>query len=158
MNLLHILRTPRLNDPRLGELRYSRGNWTSKTAKSFGENGVLLRIPGDRVGVGSKGLELLHGVEHQYSRIKDAALPHFQTHYEPYAQNVDELPHDAAVVIRRIRGPEDLWANVKLVRVWVNAYGKTGDVELAYDTAWDVEHTVGIRVSGGDVIDFCGSV
>jgi hypothetical protein len=113
-----------------------------------------LRIPGNSQGIAPDARQLLESLESRYAVIKAQALPRFHEHYEPYAEALDELED----LVRSVRTPEDLWSHVKLVRVWVGAYGKPGEVELAYRTAWDCEHTVGVTVSDSCVIDFCGSV
>ena len=147
-------RRPRINDSRLGELRFARGRWTSHDASCFGEIDVELRIPGNSQGIAPEARQLLESAESQYAAIKGQALPRFQEHYEPYAEALEELRD----LVRSIRKPEDLWAHTKLVRVWLGAYEKVGEIELAYRTAWDREHTIGVTVSGGRVVDFCGSV
>lgn len=158
MSLVDRFRRPRLHDPQFGALRYARGRWTSSTATCFGQRDVHLRIPGSRDAIESDARGLLEDLERQYGAIRAQALPYLQEHYQPYAENADRLADPARVLIRSIRGPEDLWGHIKLVRVWVNAYGTPGRVELAYETAWDIEHTIGISISGGRITDFCGSV
>lgn len=150
----YFRRRPVLTDVRLGELRFARGRWTSHTARCFGETGLELRIRGNSLGIAPDARQLLESLESRYAVIKTQALPRFQEHYEPYAEAIEELED----LVRSIRTPEDLWSHIKLVRVWVGAYGKAGEVELAYTTAWDCEHTIGVTVSDGRVTDFCGSV
>jgi hypothetical protein len=155
---LPFFRRPRLADSRLGELRFRRDRWTSLSASCFGETDVELSIPGTRQGISPDARQLLESVERQYPDIKRQALAHIQEHYEPYAESVDELDENAAAVVRSIRTPEALWSHLTLVRVWVGAYGNAGDVELAYETGWDVEHTIGLTISDGHVTNLCGSV
>jgi len=158
VRLSTFFRRPRLVDPRLGELRFGRGRWTSAGASCFGETNVKLSIPGTSQGISPDARHLLESVERQYSDIKTQALAHIQDHYEPYAEMVEDLDENAAAVVRSIRTPTDLWSHLTLVRVWVGAYGNAGDVELAYETEWDVEHTIGLTLSGGRVTRLCGSV
>jgi len=158
MSLVDLFRRPRLQDPRLGTLRYARGRWTSDAAACFGQRDVALRIPGSRSAIASDARELLEGLERQYGVIRAQMLPYLQEHYAPYAENADELSEKAVKVIGAIREPEDLWGHITLVRVWVGARGLPGSVELAYETAWDIEHTIGVTISGAKIADFCGSV
>ena len=173
MRLLDALLRPGIVDPQLGELRYWWGAWTAREASCFGMRGVEARIPGTRKGVSVEARALLGSVEVAYPRLRPEILERFWEHYEPYAQMVQEqllaepgshpfgrLPlsnHDATLV-RSIGSPQDLWVHARLSGVSVNAYGRVGDVELRYRTAWDVEHTLGVTISNGRVTDFCGSV
>lgn len=158
MSFFDRFRAPQLNDPRFGALRFGRGRWTSENASCFGATGVRVRLPGTRDGISPEARDTFDLLERDYPRIKAEALRHFWEHYEPYAEAVDDLEDEAAALVRSIRQPEDLWSHAKVVRVWVDAYGKAGDVELGFETAWDIEHTIGLTISGGRVTDFCGSV
>ncbi len=146
LSFFAFLRAPHLTDQRLGELRFRRRRWTAKNASCFGATGVELRIPGTREGIAPEARALLDSLEEQYARIQAEALPHFRNHLEPYAEELKEPV------------PENLWPRIKLVRVWFNAYGKAGAVELGYETTWDIEHLIGVTILDGHVTDFCASI
>jgi hypothetical protein len=117
-----------------------------------------VRIPGSREGQAQDSRALFESVELAYSQLRPEILAKFWEHYEPYAEDVAELPKDEAALVRSIRTREDLWPHAKLVAVTVNAYQRVGDTELRYETDWDVEHTLGITIADGHVTEFCGSV
>ena len=148
----------RATDARFGELRYWRGHWTSRSAACFGMSRVEVHVPGTRDGLLTDARELFESVESSYPALKPQILAHFHEHYEPYADMLAELPEDEAALVRSIHAPEDLWTHARLIEVLVNAYGNAGTVELRYDTDWDIEHRLGVTISGGVVTDFCGSV
>lgn len=107
-------RAPRFADPRFGELRWSRGMWTSPNARLCGSTDVRVRIPGSSDGIALEALLLLQSVESHYATIKQQVLPRFHEHYEPYVEALEGL-HDLAA---DIRNPEDL----RHISSW-SAYG-----------------------------------
>jgi hypothetical protein len=158
VSLLDWVRRRTVIDDRLGELRYWRGQWTSRSAACLGQSSVEVHVPGNRDGLLAEARELLDSLELAYPQIRPQILAHFHEHYEPYAEMLAALPEHEATLVRSIRNPEDLWTHARLVEVLVNAYGNAGTVELRYDTDWDTEHRLGVTISGGVVTDFCASV
>jgi len=161
MSVLDLFRRPCLVDPRLGTLRFARKRWTSDNASCFGDHVVQLRIPGTRAGIDPQSRALLDALERTYSSLQSEMTAQFYEHYQGYDEAVEviaELSVEAASVIRGIHGPIDLWPHIRLIRVWMNAYGRPGDVEFGYRTGWDIEHMIGVVVAKGRVADFCGSV
>jgi hypothetical protein len=80
---------PTKSDPRLGELRYAFGKWTSNNAKVFGESGVPLRIPGDRSGPSQVALRILEQTEVAYETLKLEIEPKLFELYQNLADGAD---------------------------------------------------------------------
>jgi hypothetical protein len=80
-------------------------------------------------------------------------------HYEPYAETVtaDELP-SAGEGLPQIAAPGDVWSHVSLVFVSITPLSGLLTTELGYTTAWDDEHTLGVRFQSGEFTELCGSV
>lgn len=57
-----------------------------------------------------------------------------------------------------IAGPEDVWRHVTPAHVLVETMQGVWTVEIAFETAWDIEHTVGARFQDWRFIELNGSV
>jgi hypothetical protein len=98
---------------------------------------------------------LLAQVASAYPQVKEELLAEL---YDELDGARDCLEDDIPLAVRSATSAATLWPYVTLVRVWVGAYGVRHDVELAYELAWDDEHTRGITVTDGRLSDYCGSV
>jgi hypothetical protein len=146
---------PTLHDEHLGPMRYWWGRWTGDSVALFGHHKVRVRVPGTRHHVSPRARRLLEQVAAAYPLLKEKLLAELYAEFESAREEImDEIPH----AIRSTTSPEALWPYVTLVRVCVDAYGVTDDVELAYELAWDPEHSRGLTVRNGTVADYCGSV
>lgn len=146
--------------PKYGELQYGFGTWKGHNAKLFGEQAVEIRIPGDKSGPSATSIEELKKLEDRYQAIKaELATTLYQEHY---INGKDAYESGELVELMEeyptIESPEDIWDFASLVRVWVQPYGNKGQIELAYGTEWDIEHTLGFTLEGGNVVEFSGSV
>lgn len=154
---------PKFKDENLGEFRYSFGKWTANKANVFGMPEVRVRIPGRRSGPDSSSLELLRELGGNYKKLQAQIAPHLFELYTNLTSSMDEasrveFEEQLGSPLPTISSHSNVWPHVKLVRVWVNAYGKDKDIELAYWPSWEIEHTAGAVIRDGQVIEFSASV
>ena len=151
---------PTKSDPRLGEMRFAFGKWTSKNAKVLVASGVAVKLPGDRSGPSGKALHMLEQTEAAFEKLKIEIAPKLFELYQNLAEAADvaELSEELGHAFPKIDSPSDVWAHVKLKRVWICAYGNTNDIELAWFPDWEVEHTAGAVIREGKLVDFSASV
>lgn len=151
---------PVKTDPRLGELRYAFGKWTSRDAKIFGESAVPLRLPGDRSGPSPHALRVLKQTEEAFEELKQEIATKLFELYENLADGADltELSEELGHPFPKLGAASQVWQHVKLKRVWIGAYGKANDIELAWFADWEVEHTAGAVMREGKLVDFSASV
>jgi hypothetical protein len=145
---------PRMLNATLGPLRYFWGRWSGNKASLFGHHDVRIYVPGTRREIAPRGMALLSEVQAVYPEVKQNLLGRLYEELDGARDVIEDLPPP----VRNASAPETLWSYVTLVHVWVDAYGVQGDVELAYDLAWDDDHTRGITVTNGVVSDYSGSV
>ena len=151
---------PTKTDSRLGELHYGFGKWTSTNARAFGKSMVPLRIFGDRSGPSPAALEVLQSAEAAYETLKPQIADKLFELYQNIAHSApaSQLSEELGYPFPKLHTPDDVWEKVRLKRVWVGAYGKANDVELAWSASWELEHTAGAIIRAGELVEFSASV
>ena len=151
---------PTKTDTRLGDLRYGFGKWTSSNARLFGKSMVPLRIGGDRSGPSPAALEALRSAEAAYADLQPQVAARLFELYQNIAQSAPaaQLSEELGYPFPKLLSVDEVWNHVRLTRVWVGAYGKPTDVELAYSASWEVEHTAGALIRDGQLAEFSASV
>lgn len=145
-------------DARLGTFERSGGVWVTRVALApLGR--VELRLSGDRKAPTPGSLALAHEVPTQYSALRAEIGRALYAHLEPYADAIraGELAADAFDPTT-VRGPEDAWAHVEVTVVDVDTDRAECPIEIQLRAAWDEEHTLGVRIRGGSLVELCGSV
>lgn len=145
-------------DARLGTFERSGGAWvTSAVLATLGR--VELRLAGDRKAPTPASLALAHGIPAQYAALRAEIGRALYEHLEPYADAVraGEVEADGFDPTT-VRGPEDTWAHVAVTVVDVDPARVEFPVEIQLRAAWDEEHTLGVRIRGGSLVELCGSV
>ena len=86
------------------------------------------------------------------SQIQDGLFQH----YLPYKEAIEagELPDSHHL---QIASASDVWRHVKPAHVLIEPF-KGQDVEVAFSTEWDIEHTVAATFSDWQFIELNGSV
>jgi len=160
MGILGLLSKSSKQHPILGDITYSFGKWKGNSANLFGYDSVEIRIPGDKNGPSEQSLSQLFELKKQYPLIKnELAQTLFDDHYIHGKDAFDSGEfEDLMEDYPDIKEPSGIWEYVAMVRVWVDSYGNKGQIELAFGTEWDIEHTLGFVIEGGKVIEFCSSV
>lgn len=144
-------------DPVLGTLTRTHGLW--RGALEVDEATVPLALAGNGDAPDAATLAEAHELRqhlHDWRTPIAQALFH---HYEPYAEAADAgaLPGPEDGDLPRIASLADVAPHVQMEYIHIAPQGDAVVTELGYSTAWDTEHTLGLRFSGGRFLELCGS-
>ena len=153
-----LFKSPPFRDPKLGELVRSRGLWRGSLTIEAGVSTPLM-LSGTRTEPHAPALAAAREVTKAFASWRPAIEQALFEHYEPYGEMVTagELPPPSEA-LPRLAAPGDVWSHVSLVFVSVTPLSGLLTTELGYTTAWDDEHTRGVRFQSGEFIELCGSV
>jgi hypothetical protein len=148
------------DDAQLGSLQRRHGTWRGTIAlPPDGE--VELRLGGGRGGPDPGNLAEARRIAAQWDAWRPQVAAALFEHYDMYRDAITR-EEQAGEDLPDIASADGVWAHVEPVYVLVEPLrGKTGPgpvVEIAYRTAWDIEHTVAARLQGGRLLELCGSV
>lgn len=156
--MLRIFKSPAFRDPQLGEFGRSRGYWRGKL--ELGGRIVPLALVGGRSEPDAQALQLARTVPSSFTTAwrPPVAAALFE-HYQPYAQALaagEAL--EPSTPIPSIGAPEDVWLHTVLAFVTVAPVDRELAIEFGFTTAWDEEHTLGVRFQNGELLELNGSV
>lgn len=155
--MFSLFRSPPFADTVLGALRRKGGVWRGTIG--LGDAVVPLAVPGPRSAPDPHAIDLARAAPSSYPAWRPTIAAALFDHYEPYAgaARLDDLDraHDHAP---RIGRPDEVWRHVRVAFVAVRLLGGERCIEIAYDVAWDDEHTLGARMRDGHLIELNGSV
>ena len=145
-------------DAHFGVFTRRRGVWIASVAlPDLGT--VELCIAGDRKAPSEESLALAHEVPSQYRALREEIGRALFEHLEPYADAVRAGELDAdSFDPATVRGPDDVWAHAGVLAVHVNTARQSFPIEIHLEVAWDEEHTLGLRIRDGRLVELCGSV
>jgi hypothetical protein len=78
-------------------------------------------------------------------------------HYAPYQEAIDAGEHLGSPC-PNIASPDAVWPHVRPAHVLVESLEGMPTIEIAFQVAWDTEHTVGARFQDWQFIELNGSV
>ena len=152
-----LFKSAPFSDPSLGELVRSRGLWRGVIHLDSGS--APLALAGTRSAPDPGALAVARELPAQLVGWRRAIETALFEHYEPYADSLaagdPEATDDS---LPSITSPADVWPHVCLQYVCVAPLGGSLTTELGYATAWDEEHTLGVRFRGNAFLELCGSV
>jgi hypothetical protein len=143
-------------DKRLGDLRRSGHYW--KGSLTLAPCGTFrLSLIGNREQPDQFSLRLAKASSERFS----AQIPEIQRslfeHYSPYAEAV-AAGENTGSPCPNIAKPEDVWPYVTPAHILIEPLRGVWTVEVAFRTAWDVEHTVAARFQNWVLVELNGSV
>ncbi|WKW12898.1 hypothetical protein Strain138_002209 [Pseudogemmatithrix spongiicola] len=145
-------------DAHFGVFTRRRGVWIARTALP-GLGTVELCVAGDRKAPNQPSLALAHEAALQYRALREEIGRLLFEHLEPYADAVREGELEAdAFNPAALRGPDDVWSHVEVLAVHVDTARQSFPIEVQVQVAWDEEHTLGLRIRDGRLVELCGSV
>lgn len=144
-----LFQSASIQDAVLGELRHRRGYWRGTI--HLAAQTVPLLIAGSKAQPDAGALALARALPAQYAGCKPVIAQALFEHYEPYRD-------DEANGVPKLSDASQVWPQVQLVHVLVDAVDKAMTVELGYTAAWDEEHTLGARFTDGKLLELNGSV
>ncbi len=147
------------DDATLGRLVRSWGHWRG-AINLDGKGAIPLVIAGSRTAPNAKALDIARRLPALLNELRPAIERELFEHCFPYLEAIrsGELPEPACVDILAIVKPEDTWAFIKLKSVTIKPFFGVLATEVALDSAWDIEHTLGAYIRDGRIIELNGSV
>ncbi len=156
MSFLHLFRSTPHTDATLGTLTRRGGQWHGQIALAGAS--VPIVLAGSKTAASDRSLLLGRELLTRYESLRPAIAEALFEHYGPYREALDAGELDEPEPIPRLSGPAEVWPHVTLRRVRIEPLDGVEAVELAYETAWDVEHTLGARFREWTLIELNGSV
>lgn len=152
-----LFRSAPFSDPSLGTLVRSRGLWRGTV--HLDSRATPIAVAGPRSAPDPVALAAAREVQGRMANWRPAIEAALFDHYEPYAEaSVAGSDAVEGVGALRIDSPADVWAHASLEFVSVLPMNGTIVTELGYATAWDEEHTLGVRFADGAFVELCASV
>ena len=151
-----LFKSAPFSDPTLGELIRSRGLWRGVIRVDSGL--TPLALAGTRAAPDPAALAVAREVATQLAGWHLAIETALYEHYEPYAESLAAGEMQAAGEPLPITSPAEVWPHVSLEYISITPLGGALTTELGYTTAWDEEHTLGVRFQGSTFLELCGSV
>jgi hypothetical protein len=144
-------------DPVLGDLVRRHGYWRGQIALGL-DGDVPLALSGGRTAPDQSSMTLARELASRYPVLRPAIERALFEHYEPYADAVESGEIEALPEIPKLSRPDQVWTHVSPVHVLIEPLGRVDTVEIAYQTKWDEEHTLGARFQGWALVELNGSV
>jgi hypothetical protein len=155
--MFDLFKTPRHDDPRLGELRRTRGWWRGAVAIDGAR--VPLAVAGPRGGPDARALELARSLPDVLRARRREVAEALYEHYAPYAEAVAAGDEDVAgLECPVIASAGEVWPHVRIAFVAVAPRDGPHTIEVGYRVAWDEEHTLGAGLCEGRAVELNGSV
>jgi hypothetical protein len=144
------------SDPMMGELVRWRGFWRGSIQLESGPAPLVLA--GTRAEPDAMALAVANEVQVRLAGWRGTIENAMFDHYQPYAESVAVGEEEACDGFPVIAVPADVWPHVSLQYIAVLPLSGHLTTELGYTTAWDEEHTLGVRFKGNAFVELCGSV
>jgi hypothetical protein len=156
--MLGFLQSEPFNHPTLGTLTKRRGWWVGTLdLPRFGA--VELRVAGNRKSPDARSLDLATTLPSVVRALETDIANALYEHYFPGLEVWRSGQFgERSTPFPEITGADGVWSHVHAERVEVNAAEKAFTIEIACTTAWDEEHTLGIRLKGDSMVELCGSI
>ena len=152
-----LFKSAPFSDPVLGALVRSRGYWRGTLPLDAGP--TTLALAGTRNAPDAGALAEARALARRFPAWRPAIDTALFEHYAPYAEALaaGELP-EPDEDIPRIASPAEVGSHARLEYVSIAPLDGVLVTELGYLTAWDEEHTLGVRFAGERFVELCGSV
>jgi hypothetical protein len=155
--MLGFLKSDPYTDSDLGTFLRSGGKWRGKvTLPGLGERPVALS--GNRKQPDRESVHLARQFPSQYESLLPDIQQALFEHYEPYLQAHEDGEFKNGEAFPRLKNDAALWDHVRLLGISIAPDWGGTITEIAYETDWDEEHTVGARIRDGKLIELNGSI
>lgn len=136
--------------PVFGELTYKRGLWHGTITLEHGRP-LRLLLPGTREAPAAGGLEVAALAPAWWGQVRAQVEREIYGHYEAYRDaDAPDVP--------RLAGQSEIWPHVDLTSMQVQPYSAPDEIMVAARVAWDEEHTLGVLIRDGRLVELNGSI
>jgi hypothetical protein len=143
-------------DPEFGEFTRSRGHWTGRIG--LAPLGIFgLSLAGDGYAPHPYALRHLRELRESFRSLVPGIEHGLFEHYRPYKEAI-EAGIELSSPFPQISDEVEVWPHVKPAHILIDPLNGKWRVEIAFDTDWDIEHTVAAIYSDWQFIEFNGSV
>ena len=151
-----LFKSEPFRDPQIGELRRFGGYWKGSIALPPVET-LRLALAGGRTSPDPLALQLAKELPGRVQALMPAIERGLFEHYLPYKEAIDagEETGDSCPVIASADGVR---RHAKPAHVLIEPLAGDWRVELAFETEWDIEHTVAAIFHNWKLVEFNGSV
>jgi hypothetical protein len=147
------------DDPTLGRLTRSWGLWRG-TIDLDGKHTVNLAIAGSSAAPDVNALALSQELPELLKKLRPEIERELFEHCAPYLEAIrnGELNEPGRADILKIEDAADTWAFIEPKALTVKPIAGHLTAELALTSAWDEEHTFGVYIRDGRLIEFNASI
>jgi hypothetical protein len=151
-----LFRSALHEDPQLGEFNRSGRNW--KGSIVLAPLGAFrLSLSGDRKAPERQAIELARELRERLPSLVPQIQSGLFDHYLPYKEAI-EAGEQTDSPCPQIASAGSVWSHVKPAHVLIEPLKGHWRVEVAFETEWDIEHTVAAIFSEWHFIELNGSV
>jgi hypothetical protein len=144
-------------DFKLGTFVRKGGKWWGHI--QLADQGKMsVALSGDRNKPHESALRAAHQFPPLYSALSSAIQNALFEHYEPYLQAYEDGEYAPGVKFPRLKNDPTLWKHVRMAGLSIDSQSSGVLTEIAYETDWDMEHTLGARISDGRLVELNGSI
>jgi hypothetical protein len=156
--LTSFFKAPSFQDPALGQLVRTRGQWRAAIALG-GTTPTPLALFGTAHEPDAAGIAAARQIQGAMDGWRPAIEQALHEHLAPYRAAIsDEPASEQRTALMSIERPDQVWAHVSLKSAAIIRMSGGVTTELAYAVAWDEDHTLGARFQSGSLVELCGSI
>lgn len=146
-------------DASLGTFTRRWGTWRGKIKLGTAEP-VPLTIKGDRAAPGSEALSAARALPLTLTKLRPAIEEELFAHAKPYLEALGrgEISPPEHAALLRIKTAADTWNFIQPRAVAIKPIAGELTIELALAAAWDEEHTLGVYIRDGRLVEFNASI
>ena len=158
MPFTDLFKSPSMQDPVLGRLVRTRGQWRGAIALGDAEP-TPLALFGPAREPDTEALAAARQIPASLDGWRPAIAQALYDHLAPYREAISgEPPSQQRTALMSIERPDQVWAHVSLQAAAIIKMSGGVTTELAYAVAWDDDHVLGARFQSGSLVELCGSI
>lgn len=158
MPLTSFFKSPSFQDPVLGQLMRTRGQWRGAIALG-GAAPTLLALFGPPREPDAAAIAAARQIQGSMDGWRPAIEQALHEHLSPYREAIsDEPASEQRTALMSIERPDQVWAHASLQSAAIIKMSGGVTTELAYAVAWDDDHVLGARFQSGSLVELCGSI
>jgi hypothetical protein len=156
--MLGLFKSRPHDDATLGRLTRSWGLWRGTI--NVDGRAAPLALAGASAAPDANALDIARALPAQLNSLRPAIERELFEHCAPYLEAIrsGELDEPERADILRIAKPADTWAFVEAKALTVKPLAGHLTAELALTSAWDEEHTFGVYIRDGRLVEFNASI